>query len=243
MNYKGLTLRHEIKYYLPVADYMAIRTKLRYLMQPDPHAGKDGSYHIRSLYFDDGSLTSAWEKESGVEKRSKLRVRVYDHSTKFIRLENKIKVDSYIGKKAATLSIEEWQAIERGDTGILLRSPDPFLHEFYAMQKLRRLRQVVAVDYRREAYTMHTGNVRVTFDLELEAAFGELSLFGDNGMAFYHVYPPGMCCMEVKFDDFLPTTVSRLIQPYGASRSDVSKYLLCLKAAKREMLYTKSTLQ
>ena len=43
--------RHEWKHEIRYADLLAIRARLRAIMQPDPHA-KDGRYLIRSLYFD-----------------------------------------------------------------------------------------------------------------------------------------------------------------------------------------------
>lgn len=45
--------RHEWKYVVSRMEYLAIRQRIRTLMQSDPHAGPDGTYRIRSVYFDD----------------------------------------------------------------------------------------------------------------------------------------------------------------------------------------------
>ena len=44
--------RHELKYKIHFSEYLAIRQRLRSVMRPDPHAGADGTYQIRSIYFD-----------------------------------------------------------------------------------------------------------------------------------------------------------------------------------------------
>ena len=43
--------RHELKYLIPYSEYLAMRSRLRAVMDTDPHA-IDGKYRIRSIYFD-----------------------------------------------------------------------------------------------------------------------------------------------------------------------------------------------
>ena len=45
--------RHEIKYIISLREAELLKYRLRALLRPDPHARTDGSYFIRSLYFDD----------------------------------------------------------------------------------------------------------------------------------------------------------------------------------------------
>lgn len=239
MTYNGVPLRHELKYYIPEADYIGMRGRVASFLRPDEHMGRADGYHVRSLYFDDPAFSDVWEKEAGTGRRGKTRVRVYDRSPNLIRLERKIKVNSYVGKRTARLEREHLDSILRGETSFLLRSEDPLLHRLYADLKLRRLCPAVVVDYVREAYTYREGNVRVTFDRQLTAAVGDWNLFSDEGMIRYSAYPPQMLTMEVKFDEFLPDAVRRLIRPYTARRSEISKYVLCLKALRREQLYAK----
>jgi hypothetical protein len=239
MTYNGVPLRHELKYYIPEADFAAMRGRVASFLRPDEHMGPDGGYHVRSLYFDDPAFTDVWDKESGTGRRGKNRVRVYDRSPGVIRFEHKFKVDSYIGKQTANLTREQLDSILRGEISFLLRADSPVLHRFYADLKLRRLRPAVIVDYMRQAYTLREGNVRVTFDRHLTAAVGDWDLFSDEGLIRYGAYAPQMLTMEIKYDDFLPDAVRRLVRPYTARRSEVSKYVLCIKALKRERLYSK----
>ena len=233
MTYNGLPLRHELKYYIPHADYLAMRSSLAAFMQQDAHMDDPGGYHVRSLYFDDPAFTSGFEKINGYMNRSKTRIRIYNKSLGLIRFEKKIKISGYIGKRIAAITRDELAAILSGRTGALLASESPLLHRYYADQKLRRLRPVVMVDYTREAYCYKAGNVRVTFDHDLQAAYGRFDdSLSDEQLIRMNIYPPQMLAMEIKFDDFLPAPVKRLIRPYTARRSAISKYLLALNAIK-----------
>ena len=57
--------RHELKYPIGPADYLAIRQRLRPVMRPDEHAGPDGRYVIRSIYFDTIDDKALREKVAG----------------------------------------------------------------------------------------------------------------------------------------------------------------------------------
>ncbi len=233
MKYKGLRLRHELKYFIPYADYHAMRTRIAMVMRPDENMNDYEPYHVRSLYFDDALRANRWDKESGVENRTKHRIRIYNKNPDFIRLEKKVKIAGFIAKKTAKLSVSEFRAILRNDLSFLLKKDNPFLHEFYAECKIRQLRPVVTVDYNREAYTYREGNVRVTFDTELQAAFaiGETwDIFSDDSLVLTSVYPPQIMTMEVKYDDFLPSQIKNIIRPYTARRSEASKYVMSLRA-------------
>ena len=94
--------RHEYKYLIDSGQRAVTLIKARGLMKPDPHAGKDGSYIIRSLYFDDRNDTCFFQNEAGTDPRAKYRIRYYDDDTSFIRLEKKI-----IGEDAAWIPLFE----------------------------------------------------------------------------------------------------------------------------------------
>ena len=81
--------RHELKYEIPHADYEAMRRRLRLIMTSDPHASADGTYRIRSVYFDNSEDRALREKEDGIGKREKFRIRYYNGDTSVIHLEKK----------------------------------------------------------------------------------------------------------------------------------------------------------
>lgn len=54
--------RHELKYLISYGEKAALETRMRPILQMDPHAGS-GGYFIRSLYFDD-YWHSAYEEKT-----------------------------------------------------------------------------------------------------------------------------------------------------------------------------------
>ena len=62
---KNRNYRHELKFEIPYGEYMAMRTRLRLIMKPDPHVGEDGRYRIRSIYFDNSDDKALREKIDG----------------------------------------------------------------------------------------------------------------------------------------------------------------------------------
>ena len=75
--------RHEWKHEISTSDMIAIRQRMRAIAKPDHHA-LDGKYRIRSLYFDDYYHSAYEEKDAGVLKRKKYRIRIYGCSDKVI---------------------------------------------------------------------------------------------------------------------------------------------------------------
>lgn len=61
--------RHELKYAVSYSDYVAIRTRLKAVMTPDPYTFGKGTYRIRSIYFDNLDDKALREKTDGIGKR------------------------------------------------------------------------------------------------------------------------------------------------------------------------------
>ena len=61
--------RHELKYALSLGDELALRRRIRAVIPHDAHAGPDGRYRIRSIYFDNIYDKALREKIDGVQKR------------------------------------------------------------------------------------------------------------------------------------------------------------------------------
>lgn len=83
------TYRHEYKYLVSAAQIPVLQARVAHLMQPDPHAGADGQYRIRSLYYDDAQDRCLQDNEIGVDRKAKYRIRIYNGSDARIRLELK----------------------------------------------------------------------------------------------------------------------------------------------------------
>ena len=93
--------RHEIKFYINKRQAAELRLFLTKNMRLDTNTDETGSYWIRSLYFDTVENKDYYEKTIGCNIRKKIRLRIYDISTKIVKLELKInltamfKGDSY----------------------------------------------------------------------------------------------------------------------------------------------------
>ena len=83
--------RNEWKYEISRSDLITIRQRMRAVAKPDAHTGPDGSYQVRSLYFDTPSDQALREKIDGVNVREKFRIRYYNGDTSLIHLEKKRK--------------------------------------------------------------------------------------------------------------------------------------------------------
>ena len=216
--------RHEIKYAVSLFEAELLKRRLPCLLRPDAHAGKDGSYFIRSLYFDDPDFTAYREKLDGVKERTKYRIRFYNMDDSVIFLEKKTKDGDMTGKDSVRLTRELADAFIRGDRGLLRLEG--------LCGELGRLRQgawrpAVIVDYDRWAFKYPAGNVRVTIDMNVRTAPYKSDVF-DPKLLTVPVLDQGEAVLEVKYDDFLPAPVRELLHGVKKQRCAVSKYTKCL---------------
>ncbi len=219
-------LRHELKYYIDDLQYQILRKNLAAVLKPDAHAGPDGRYHVRSLYFDDFRNTALADKISGATYRTKYRMRIYNCSDEYIKFELKTKLDQYVCKESVRLTREEADCIIAGDIAFLAESKTPFLKTFYLESRSKLLRPVVLVDYNREAYVHPVGNVRITFDLDLHTNLGSVALF-DPCVCTMGVNKEQGIILEVKFDDVLPRHIRGLFPNTIQPRYAIGKFAIC----------------
>ena len=106
--------RHEIKYIISLREAELLKYRLRALLRPDPHVRADGSYFIRSLYFDDTDYRAYHEKIAGVKERTKYRIRFYNMDDSRITLEKKSKDGDFSGKESVRISRELAEAFLTG---------------------------------------------------------------------------------------------------------------------------------
>lgn len=218
--------RHEYKYIIGKGSYHILRGRLKAAMKPDPH-GENGTYRISSLYFDDVYATAYNDKLMGLDVRKKYRIRFYNQSSDFIRLELKEKKGDLVRKRSVPLSKEEYGLIISGERGFLSKPEfaETAGEEFYLSDKLVMLRPTVLVDYIREAYICSAGNVRITFDMALKTS-AELDIIS-NKPDFYNVFDGGGIILEVKYDSFIPMYIQEILSGIPLNRESVSKFVLC----------------
>lgn len=222
---KAERYRNEWKYLIDTAQKELICKRLGPVLTLDKNA-KNGGYMIRSLYFEDYYKSAYMEKDAGILRRKKYRIRIYNCSDAVIKLERKKKFGSYIFKEDASLTKEEVYKILDGDYDFLLTHPEPLCREFYFECVANVMRPRTIVDYDREPWIMDVGTVRITFDMDVRAAVGSFDIF-DPTLPTLNVLEPGKCVMEVKFTELLPQIVREILPDRASEFTAVSKYVLC----------------
>lgn len=218
--------RHEYKHLINIFDAAALRARLGAVAKPDPNAGAQGRYRIRSLYFDNLEDKALREKLDGVNHREKFRIRFYNGNTDVIHLEKKSKHGDLCAKQAAPISREACEALLAGDIRPLCRSGDPLLLELYAKMRYEGLRPRTLVDYLREAYVYSPGNVRVTLDWDVRSGVRCIDLFNLSAPTL-RATEGGALLLEVKFDAFLPEVIQKAVQLDSRRAAAFSKYAAC----------------
>lgn len=218
--------RHELKFFVSYEQYTQLRCRLGLVMKPDLSAGTGNRYLIRSLYFDDVYNSAYYDKINGVERRKKYRIRLYNHQQDVIKLEKKGKVGQYTLKEYELVTRDWCNQVLSGDIDFLKDSAGGVQADLYIGMKTALLKPVVLVDYIREAYVYPTGNVRITFDMELKSGLSSTDLFNPEVPVVYAL-DPGTVIMEVKFDQFLPQSIQKLVSCVRNERDSISKYILC----------------
>ncbi|MBO4982080.1 MAG: polyphosphate polymerase domain-containing protein [Lachnospiraceae bacterium] len=216
-------MRHELKYILTPVQYRVLKDRLKWFLKPDPHAGENGEYAIRSIYFDTDSLDAVWEKINGVDKRKKYRIRFYNGNADRCTLECKEKHGTRIHKISEPLTREEALALMQRESILPKRE---LSGQMALWVQKSQLHPVVTVDYVREAYIYPVSNVRVTFDKRLSAGRVEDAFSAPLG--FPNVLGEQVI-LEVKYDEVLPLHISRLIADVQPVNMSVSKYVMCVE--------------
>lgn len=217
-----MTWRNELKHLITPADRAVICANLRAVAQPDPHARADGSYFIRSLYFDSTSDRALREKIDGVNRREKFRIRYYNGDTSMIHLEKKMKKNGLGCKLSAELTREEARRIVDGDLGWMPASGRPLVIELYAKMKAQGLKPKTIVDYERIPFVYAPGNVRVTVDYNIRTGLHCTDFLNPDCVTI----PAGdpAIVLEVKWDEYLPDIIRRAVQLKNRRAGAFSKY-------------------
>ena len=226
MNYYGNELRHELKYLISKKEYQILRNRIKYILKADANHVNDKGYHIRSLYFDDLNDSMYKDKEIGLLVRKKYRIRIYNKSDKYIRIERKNKFDKYISKDSYEITKDEFNKIMNNDFDFLLKKEEDFFKKIYIEFRCKLMRPKVIVDYMREAYISDFGNVRITFDKDLSGSNNIFDIFSPDVLT-KGIIDKNRYIMEVKFDSFLPEHIKNLIQISSQDFVAVSKYVMC----------------
>lgn len=223
---KEIQFRHELKFNIDLLQYQVLQRKLATLLKPDPNMESKKPYNIRNLYFDDFKESALCDKASGVYKRKKYRMRIYNHSDATIKFERKTKVQQYIYKESAKITRNEADKIISGQYDFLAKTEEQLLRDFYLETRNNLMRPVSIVEYDREAYIHPVGNVRITFDTNLRVDMGSASFF-ESDLCTMHVIDQPAVLMEVKYNEFIPQYICGLFPDTIRPQASFGKFSVC----------------
>ena len=223
---KEYKYRHELKFKISNSAAEVLKQKLSLILGKDKNAYySDGSYLIKSLYFDDRDSSSYYEKMDGVLYRKKYRIRMYNDVDTFIRLEKKMKHNNYTAKEQMLISKDIYSKILNGKVDEI-DNPEGLLLEFITNYKNKGLVPSVIVEYHRTAFTYPISDVRITFDSNIQSSLYNYDLF-NTSYPRYNVDEPGKQVLEVKFNEILPLHIAHILNDIPACREAVSKFAIC----------------
>lgn len=220
--------RYELKYLITEAQIPMLQNRIHHLLRPDTHSDPNGTYSIRSLYFDDMRDTCFYENENGTDPREKFRIRIYNASADRIHLECKRKQRGMTFKTSCPLTVEQTLLLMEGKAPPDIEHQPPLLRKLTLQMHTRCLRPVVIVEYRRIPYVYPIGNVRITLDTMI-ASSSKISDFLKPTIPSRPVMPTGQHLLEVKFDGFLPDFIYRNLLLESLQHTAFSKYYICRK--------------
>ena len=229
--------RNEIKFVCTEQELRLVESRIQHICKPDKHAGADGVYQIRSVYFDDCENTCFYENECGTDMREKYRIRIYNSTLEKIMLECKRKERDKNYKTSCPLSWEMCSAVlDKNRYGIRLNEGNVdwneqqkmLFNKFCLQLKIRLFSPKIIVEYERTPYVYEQGNVRITFDRYIGFC-KNIDEFGNKSISKRPVMSSGKHILEVKYDELLQDCLHDLFEDMNLQRSTFSKYYICRK--------------
>jgi SPX domain protein involved in polyphosphate accumulation len=232
--------RYEFKYLLPNPVASSIQSNIEHFMTLDPHTSKDmnGSYFVRSQYFENELYTNFYEKVDGMRERHKYRLRTYGQmptKTNPIFLEKKGRKLERTMKGRIQLDYEHLDLIYNKNFNGLLESfsNHSFIEGFVFDCIRKKLNPMIVIDYKRSPYiSEYDTNFRLTFDRNIRAStlMGSTSIYAPPENQYWSDVNTGFCTLEVKFLRRYPPWFRRIIQNYNLRRLSISKFSTGIEA-------------
>ncbi len=217
-------LRREEKYPLSLAQAWKYSGMFANILMPDEYS-IDGSYVVRSLYFDTPDDKDFFQKIDEQNLRRKIRLRIYNPKDTIVKLELKQKENIFQKKRSLLISKEDALELIQGNYSILLKYKDEFAAEIYAIMATEGYCPKSIVEYQRRAFMAKENNIRLTFDSNIRATESSFELFSDK-LLLYPVFPQDKVVFEVKYDKFLLGYISDIISAIDERSITSSKYCL-----------------
>ena len=214
--------RKEIKYVISRVEFLRLTKHLDVLMQRDTN-GVNGTYIVRSQYYDSLGDRDLYDNLDGVMEKRKIRVRIYSPDDQYAKLEYKCKSNTDGKKYSLTITREETLLMEKRQYGFLLDYEEPLAKTLYVKLMQGGYMPKTIVEYKRTAYMHTVSDVRVTFDTDIRAGVVPYGIFAEN-LAYIPLIEGDRGVLEVKYNDFVPSTLKQIIQEINSLPEASSKY-------------------
>lgn len=225
--------RFEFKYEInPRQAHLIEQSIKKFGMKPDSNIiSGTGKYFVTSLYYDSYDLSDYKDKVGGLIKRKKIRARIYEPylaESDFVWLEVKHRFGAQNSKTRVKLSRHEFDRFIRErsllfkDWGEDIGKKNEILWNFIKTS----VKPKIAVRYERKAFMNDAGDLRITFDSNLETC-SKTNLDCIQPMVSVN---SGKLVMEVKFCYLMPSWLKAIIEDFGLKADTYSKYVKSLEA-------------
>jgi hypothetical protein len=178
---QDLASRREMKYVISAKDVPMARKILSENAKQIVH--HQSVSQVRSLYFDDPSLSACFANIHGLGHRKKLRLRWYDSllPQRNAFLEIKWRVNRVTGKQR--LRVDSSKALSDVSFRELWRNLRLASESSNYLNQTDTLEPVVVVEYRREHFVAENGRLRFTIDYDLR-------FYDQTGRSRWHMQFP-----------------------------------------------------
>lgn len=221
MSQKLTVYRSEKKYLISRSEAGMLEAEISKLLFSDSYS-KDGSYTVRSLYFDSINNEDFLEKDAGVFYRKKIRLRSYGENDTVLKLELKEKNGDYQHKSSLLVNREEAIMLQDGDFGFLLDRDDELAYRFYTIMTLSAYRPAALIEYDRRAFVYDEFSTRITFDTAVRSSETDLDVFSKD--TDWNMIMEDMTVLEVKYNEKLFAPISKVLRKYNIVNTSYSKY-------------------
>lgn len=220
-------LREEKKYRMSLAASNYLYGKMSTVLHGDSFNGTK-AYMVRSLYFDSIYDSDFLDKESGIEYRKKIRIRIYSPETEYAKIEIKEKSGTNQRKRSLTIRKEDANSIIATDYSVLRQYSEDLAEELYYIMMTELYRPKCMVQYDRKALIAEENETRITFDGFAVSNEGDFNLFDEN-INLYPVMPKDQVVLEVKYNHFLLSYIKDVLECVDKTEMSNSKYCIARK--------------
>lgn len=203
-------------------DYLRIKPILDEVLQLDDYAGNDG-YMVYSVYFDSLFDKDLYDTIDGLLEKRKIRLRRYGSEIGVGKLEYKCKTGSDSKKYSLLVSRTEMEQMLQGNYDFLCNRPEEIARTMYLQLLRGGYMPKTVVKYQRNAYQYPASDVRITFDSEVYAS-PFIENFFEEEASYIPITTIEEGILEVKYNDFLPSTLKNIIESLDVIQCANSKY-------------------